>query len=99
LEKTPMAGPVKRHDTDSAAQYLTNKLGIPVESKTLRNWRAGGKKGPTARYFGAKPLYDEPELDRWAEEEALTLVNPVRRNMRLRAERRAAAEPAIPIDP
>jgi hypothetical protein len=89
-----MLAPVKRHDTDSAADYLSNKLGIPIEPKTLRNWRAAGKKGPKCRYFGAKPLYDEPELDRWAEEEALSLENPVRRNRRLRAERRAAREAA-----
>jgi hypothetical protein len=74
-----------RLDTTGAARYLREKHGIPIEEKTLRNRRAAGnKRGPACRYFGVKPLYDIPELDRWAQEDALQPENPVRRNMRLR---------------
>jgi hypothetical protein len=79
-----------RLDTAAAARYLREKHGIPVAEKTLRNRRAAGKnRGPTCRYFGVKPLYDIPEPDRWAQEDALELENPVRRNMRLREAARA----------
>jgi hypothetical protein len=79
-----------RLDTAAAARYLREKHGIPVEEKTLRNRRTAGKnRGPACRYFGIKPLYDVPELDRWAQEDALEPENPVRRNMRLREASRA----------
>ncbi|MGA8758679.1 MAG: hypothetical protein WB611_20630 [Stellaceae bacterium] len=80
----------KRLDTKASVRYLRDKHGIPITEKTLRNRRADGKKrGPACRYFGNKPLYDVPELDRWAEEDALQAENPVRRNVRLREEARA----------
>jgi hypothetical protein len=82
-----------RLDTAGAARYLREKHGIPIEEKTLRNRRAAGNHhGPACRYFGVRPLYDVPELDRWAQEDALQPENPVRRNMRLReAERTRSA--------
>jgi hypothetical protein len=95
-----MTSPVKRYDTDAAAAYLTAKIGIQIKGKTLRNKRADGT-GPKCDYFGSKPVYNESELDRWVEEDALTSENPVRRNMRLRAERRAArtSTPRNPVLP
>jgi hypothetical protein len=75
----------KRLDTKDSARYLRDQHGIPITEKTLRNRRADGKnRGPACRYYGNKPLYDVPELDRWAEEDALQPENPIRRNMRLR---------------
>jgi hypothetical protein len=67
--------------TDMAAAYLAKVHGLPVEEKTLRNWRAAGR-GPVCRYLGALPLYDRTELDRWVEQDALKVESPMRRNRR-----------------
>ena len=74
----------ERMDTNAAARYLREQHGLPTEPKTLVNRRAL-RKGPAVRYFGAKPLYDRAELDRWVKEEALQLISPLSRNARRRA--------------
>jgi len=86
-EATPAATWPPRMRTEQAASYLTQEHGLPVEEKTLRNWRAVGR-GPSCRYLGAVPIYDRPELDRWADQDALKTESPMRRN------RRAASEAA-----
>lgn len=79
-----------RMRTEQAASYLTQEHGLPVEEKTLRNWRAAGR-GPSCRYLGALPLYDKSELDRWGEHDALKTESPMRRNRRAASEQQAAA--------
>ncbi len=71
-----------RMRSDKAASYLRDVHGLPVEDKTMRNWRAAGR-GPTCRYLGIVPLYDRTELDRWADREALKEECPMRRNRRM----------------
>jgi hypothetical protein len=86
-----------RMDTATAARYLRDEHGLPTDPKTLVNHRAL-RKGPAVRYFGAKPLYDRTELDRWANEEALQPISPLTRNARRRTESqvtRAKASGAI----
>ena len=68
----------RRLTTDEASAYLKEKHGLPAEPKTLRNWRALGR-GPSCKYLGTKPIYEPDELDRWAEEDALTDVCPTSR--------------------
>jgi hypothetical protein len=76
-------------DTKVSARYLRDVQGLPIEAKTLVNLRAL-RKGPPVRYFGAKPLYERSELDRWAESDALQPISPLTRNARRRAGLRAA---------
>jgi hypothetical protein len=87
IDAIPDAWP-KRMDTATAARYLREEHGLPTDPKTLVNHRAL-RKGPTVRYFGAKPLYDRTELDRWANDEALQPISPLTRNARLRTESQA----------
>ena len=70
-----------RMRTGQATSYLVQEHGLPVEEKTLRNWRAAGR-GPSCRYLGTLPLYDKTELDRWVEQDALKAESPMRRNRR-----------------
>jgi hypothetical protein len=72
-----------RMRTEQAATYLTQVHGLPLEEKTLRNWRVGGRRGPQCRYLGTLPLYDRAELDRWADDDALQPESPVARTRRL----------------
>jgi hypothetical protein len=83
----------RRMDTGTSARYLEEEHGLPIEPKTLTNLRAA-RKGPAVRYFGAKPLYDRVELDRWAEQEALQPISPLTRNARRRAERQVVTTKA-----
>ena len=53
------------HDTESAANYLTNK-GTPVSANTLRFKRTKGG-GPRFRKFGRFVIYEETALDDWHE--------------------------------
>jgi hypothetical protein len=71
-----------RMRTGQAARYLTEVHGLPSQEKTLRNWRSTGR-GPTCQYYGTLPLYDRPELDRWAENDALKPESPTGRTRRL----------------
>ena len=87
LDGKPDAWP-KRMDTGTAARYLQDEHGLPTEPKTLVNHRAQ-RKGPVVQYFGAKPLYDRAELDRWANEDALQPVSPLTRNALRRLHGRA----------
>jgi hypothetical protein len=81
----------RRMPTKQAAQYLKDEHGLPLDPKTLRNWRATGRRGPVCRYLGTLPLYDRTELDRWAEEDALQPECPTARTRRIaRAAQRAA---------
>lgn len=82
---TDMAWPA-RMPTNTASLYLQEAHGIPAQPKTLRNWRSLGR-GPKCRYFGTLPLYDRPELDRFAQEDALSDKSPI-------AGRRVAREAA-----
>jgi hypothetical protein len=52
---------------EQASQYLAEK-GIKRSPKTLSKYRCVGG-GPSFRYFGRTPLYDDPGLDRWVEEQ------------------------------
>ena len=79
--QTPADWP-PRMRTDMAALYLSEVHGLPLEEKTLRNWRAAGRPGPVCRYLGSLPLYDRPELDRWATDDALSPVSPISRARR-----------------
>ncbi len=74
-------------NTDQASSYLKEWHGLPVEPKTMRNWRAAGR-GPPCKYLGITPIYDRPVLDDWAENEALTEENPISRTRRLAKEAR-----------
>ena len=85
--------PAERLRNDDAANYLKNKHGLPIEGKTLRNWRAQGR-GPRCRYLGTVPLYDRGELDRWAHEEALTDTNPISVGRRMRRAQKLAEQAA-----
>jgi hypothetical protein len=75
-----------RMRTDQAARYLTEEHGLPLEEKTLRNWRAADQRGPACRFLGTLPLYDRIELDRWAEHDALQAECPTRRTRRIAKE-------------
>jgi hypothetical protein len=81
-----------RMRTDQAGRYLTESHGLPVQEKTLRNWRASGRRGPACRYLGTVPLYERTELDRWAEQDALQSECPTGRTRRLA--RKAAQQAA-----
>jgi len=74
----------KRLLTDLAARYLRERHGLPIQPKTLRNWRAAGRK-PRCRYFGTTPIYDRAELDSFVEE-ALKDECPTTRTRRLAKE-------------
>ena len=69
-------------NSKEAAAYLREVHGIPVEPKTMRNQRHGGR-GPKCQYYGTIPLYTPSELDRWATEEALTDESPITRTRRI----------------
>jgi hypothetical protein len=85
-----------RMDTSMAARYLREEHGLPTEPKTLVNHRAL-RKGPAVRYFGAKPLYDREELDRWARDEALQPTSPLTRNTR-RSATAESTEQAVAVE-
>ena len=89
---TPTTPPVRMR-TEAAAQYLSASHGLGLEAKTLRNWRAQGR-GPRCRYLGTIPLYDRAELDRWAQEEALTDTNPISVGRRTRRAQKLAEQAA-----
>jgi hypothetical protein len=72
--------PQNKMPTDQAAAYLYKVHGLPVQPKTMRNWRAAGR-GPRCRYFGTKPIYDRSELDDYAEN-ALSDESPITRARR-----------------
>ena len=58
-------------NTDQAADYLTNTLGVPVRATTLKRKRfAGG--GPLFHRFGRIALYAPHDLDAWAKEQIST---------------------------
>jgi hypothetical protein len=82
----------RRMDTGEAARYLSLVHGIGVEKKTLENRRHSGRDSLRWRYFGQKPLADRSELDRYAEEDALTDTSPLSRRAKERAERRRERE-------
>jgi hypothetical protein len=82
----------QRMRTDEAAEYLREMHGLPLEGKTLRNWRASGRRGPTCKYLGALPLYERRELDRWSGEDALQDECPTARTRRIARE--TSPEPA-----
>jgi hypothetical protein len=87
-----------RLNTEQAADYLNEEHGLPVVSKTLRNWRAA-RKGPVWRYFGTVPLTTPLELDRYVREEALQDEAPAARTRRLaKAARRQLEAPGVACD-
>jgi len=49
-----------------ASEYLTEK-GLPIAEGTLGKLRVIGG-GPRFRKWGRQPLYDETDLDEWAEQ-------------------------------
>jgi hypothetical protein len=91
VRSDPSAWPTRLR-TGQAASYLNEVHDLPIEGKTMRNWRAT-ERGPACRYLGTLPLYDRTELDRWAEHDALQLESPIRRNRRVagKAANQAAA--------
>ena len=82
----------QRMRSPAAAAQLSQLLGLPIEPKTLSNWRAAGR-GPRPEYFGLTPVYTVAELERWVEEDAL---KPEPNYPRRRGQQGAgtAAEPA-----
>jgi len=49
-----------------AAEYIEETWGIPCSVKSLAKWAVTGG-GPAFRKAGKFPIYDEPDLDAWAE--------------------------------
>ena len=49
-----------------AAEYITNKFGIPCSPKTLAKLASIGSDGPPFRKAGRYPLYSPQGLDEWA---------------------------------
>jgi hypothetical protein len=71
-----------RHNTESAAAWLSERLGIPVTGKTLTNMRTQ-RRGPQPwEYFGQRPVIRESRLEHYAEHEALKNEPTSRRNRR-----------------
>jgi hypothetical protein len=54
--------------TDKEASKYLAERGIKRSAKTLSKYRCVGG-GPSFRYFGRTPLYDDSGLDRWIEEQ------------------------------
>jgi hypothetical protein len=50
-----------------AAQYVTNKFGIPCSPKTLAKLACVSSDGPPFRLAGRFPLYSTDSLDAWAQ--------------------------------
>jgi hypothetical protein len=70
----------KRMTRREAAKYCTEKLGLPITPGTLMRMASTGD-GPPYSMWGNKAIYEEPELERWAES-------------RLSARRRSTSEAA-----
>ena len=57
---------VRRLRRAAASEYLKEAWGLDYAPRTLAKlFSIGG--GPTARKAGRYPLYEEPDLDAWAE--------------------------------
>ena len=54
----------QRMRSPAAAAQLSQLLGLPIEPKTLSNWRAAGR-GPRPEDLGLTPVYTVAELERW----------------------------------
>jgi len=80
----------KKMRSAEAARYLTEVHGLPIEDKTLRNWRAL-ERGPKCKYLGNLPIYEQHVLDHYAEHEALKEESPLRRSRRAAAHAQQAA--------
>jgi hypothetical protein len=57
-----------------AAQYVTNKFGIPCSPKTLAKLACVRSDGPPFRLAGRFPLYSTDGLDAWAQSKIGPLV-------------------------
>ena len=57
-----------------AAQYVTNKFGIPCSPKTLAKLACVSSEGPPFRLAGRFPLYPTDGLDAWAQSKIGPLV-------------------------
>ena len=57
-----------------AAQYVTNKFGIPCSPKTLAKLACVSSDGPPFRLAGRFPLYSTDGLDAWAQSKIGPLV-------------------------
>jgi hypothetical protein len=57
-----------------AAQYVTNKFGIPCSPKTLAKLACVSSDGPPFRLAGRFPLYSTDSLDAWAQSKIGPLV-------------------------
>ena len=57
-----------------AAQYVTNKFGIPCSPKTLAKLACVTSTGPPFRLAGRFPLYPTDGLDAWAQSKIGPLV-------------------------
>jgi hypothetical protein len=65
--------PARRVRRKDAARYLTDVWGIPMSPKTLAKLAVIGG-GPLFRKAGRIPLYEIPELDRFARAKLSPLV-------------------------
>jgi hypothetical protein len=66
----------KRLRRDEAAQYIRERYGIPCSAGNLAKLASVGG-GPPFRYLNDHwPVYDEPDLDAWAQ---ARISAPVRR--------------------
>jgi len=54
-------------DQNGASDYLRTKWGLKVSPKTLGKYRCVGG-GPKYRKFHRAAIYDDPDLDEWAEQ-------------------------------
>jgi hypothetical protein len=74
-----------RHGNESAAAWLSKRLGVAVTGKTLTNMRAQ-RRGPQPwEYFGQRPVIKESRLEHYASHEALKNEPTSRRNRRHRS--------------
>jgi hypothetical protein len=82
----PVVVVLKRMTAAQFCEYLREKHGIVLTTKALANKRSK-RLPPYCKYFGATPMYEPEEGDRYAREDAFTDTSPHARA----AERRKAA--------
>jgi hypothetical protein len=60
--------PDRRYNTEAAAQWLSERLGVTFAAKTLTNWRALGKGPAGWEYVGQKPVIRESNQAAFADQ-------------------------------
>jgi hypothetical protein len=67
----------ERFNTREAAHYLAVRHSLPIAALTLVGQRSKGV-GIHWRYLGQKPIAEREEIDRFAREDALRDVSPLK---------------------